>query len=889
MVPGTGLPWADRDSPARDGPAMRLTAHWLGRLGLVIPVLLVVILGAAFSVYAFTTWRAFEAATAENNFKVAATARLANFRRRVSKPFDAMAHIETLIEAVGDVDEATFSRFASEVIRRNPEIEQLIWAPIHATSPGVPFNSPAQLSPAGFTASYLLPAGASEIIDRDIGTLPGYGECLNKNPQFNADSDRLCVHEVDGGLDIYTVMAVERLAPHGDAPLLSGAIGGRIHLKLSTTLADGSGIEIFDLNAPGGMKRLLAAQTFDGADSVSMAGSVFQDLLVGSEAWRVVNFPTVRTGVSPSKESLFVLAACLAVTVHIAAYISLILHRRRKTEVTVTDRTLQLETALSDLRLSEQRLQSYISTASDWYWETDKELRFTRVAAQAREHKIEPDELIGLDRLTADDADLEVSQRGELLGGHQMFRDLRYDYATDRELLTLSLSGLPIFASDGRFMGYRGSARDITLQLQVEAKQRQARWTAEQANRTKSNFLATMSHEIRTPMNGVLGMVQALSDTVLDPEQRRMCDVIYRSGHSLHQILNDILDYSKLEAGKITLESIASSLIDIVDSVVDLMRGTAEASGLTIEVETVDGPPPPVVIDPTRLRQVLFNLTSNAIKFSERGAVTIRLRGVPAEEPGELAVTLSIADQGIGISAEAQQRLFARFSQADGSTTRRYGGTGLGLAITKELVTLMGGTISVRSVPGQGTTFIVQLTLPIAEPIAEILTPPRFTEQSADARVLDILVAEDNDINQEVIQGLLRGHRLTIVGDGCQAVEAFQTGRFDLVLMDVMMPAMNGLEATGAIRALGPEGVAVPIIALTANSMSGDRERYLSAGMTDYVSKPIERENLFKVMELVTGHTVWRPISAGLSPARAPAAKQATEVKVDDFIASLGL
>jgi signal transduction histidine kinase/FixJ family two-component response regulator len=539
-------------------------------------------------------------------------------------------------------------------------------------------------------------------------------------------------------------------------------------------------------------------------------------------------------------------------------------------------------------RLSEQRLQDYVATASDWYWETNDACRFTTIAAQVRDHGIEPGDLIGLDRLTEDDSDDEVVRRQAILARQQSFRDLRYDYAGERGLLTLSLSGLPIFASDGTFQGYRGSTRDITVQLQAEAAQLSARWAAEEANRAKSTFLATMSHEIRTPMNGVLGMVQLLGDTALDQGQRRMCDVIYQSGNSLQQILNDILDYSKLEVGKITLERIGASLIDIVDSVVGLMRGTAEAKGLTLDVETSSVPLPPVLIDPTRLRQVLFNLVSNAIKFSERGVVSIGLRGMPAGQ-GQMAITLAIADEGIGISAEAQQRLFVRFSQADASTTRRFGGTGLGLAITKELVALMGGTISVQSTPGQGTTFFVKMTLPIAEAIIKPVVPVRRTGQAADARVLEILVAEDDKINQEVIRGLLRGHRITVTGNGSEAVEAVQAGRFDLVLMDVMMPVMDGLKATAAIRALEPPAADVPIVALTANAMSGDQERYLAAGMNGYVSKPIDRQRLFEVIERVTGMAVCRPLAAEPVAVAAPAVSQAAEAEVDGFLASLDL
>ncbi|MEA2725967.1 MAG: hypothetical protein QOF70_442 [Acetobacteraceae bacterium] len=862
----------------------RVAANRLAHIRPIIPALTIAALGISLSLYAFFAWRVSEAAANRNDFSLAATARLDMMRRSILKPFDAMGYVENLIESVGPVDQPTFNRFAGEVLRENPQILQLIWAPVRAGAASAPFDAPA-----GFTTSYVLPAGADEIAGRDIGTLPDYGACLHRPPEFDAKTDRICVVSVDGGVDALVILAVRAFVPHTDDLPLSGAIVGRIHLKFATDANNLPNIEVVDLATPGGTNLLHPAEhSGEAVRAIETANAVSLDIHIGSETWRLVNFPHKPATEWLSWQSLGVLVACLAMTTNLTIYILLINRHRRRTEATVIDRTRELEAALGRVQSSEQRLQDYAAIASDWNWETDKDLRFTHVAVQVSQHQIEPGELIGLDRLTEDDAENEVVQRRELLSSHQIFRDLRYDYGTDRGLLTLSLSGLPIIAADGTFQGYRGSVRDITLQLQAEAKQRLAHWAAEQANRAKSNFLATMSHEIRTPMNGVLGMVQMLSDTALDHEQRRMCDLIYRSGNSLKQILNDILDYSKLEAGKITLEVIGSSLTEIVASVVDLMQGTAKAGGLSIELDTGDSLMPPVMTDPTRFRQVLFNLVSNAIKFSERGVVTIRLRGVDAG-PNRLAITLAIIDQGIGISGEALRRLFARFSQADDSTTRRFGGTGLGLAITRELVTLMGGTIGVTSVPGQGTTFTIEMTLPIAEGLVGPTPQARWTEQAADARVLDILVAEDNEINREVIRGLLRDHRLTVVEDGHEAVEAARTGRFDLVLMDVMMPTMNGPQATAAIRALGPAGAALPIIALTANSMSGDRETYLAAGMTDYVSKPIDRHDLFDVIERVTGGPVMRPIAAGKIPAPPIAVTEAATLEIDDFIASLSL
>jgi signal transduction histidine kinase/CheY-like chemotaxis protein len=859
------------------------SARWLRRWGPAVPVLFVSILGVMLSLYAFRAWRAVEMETARNDFRAAATRRLASLRRDLAKPLDAMKFIETLFEAVGVVDEDEFDKFAGELLRDNPAIREVIWAP-----PGLADSAgpAAQTTPDRLVVRYALPRVPDDAIGRDIRDRPEYKACLETAPVSSRREDRLCLSREGNDIAIVAILPIARLGVHDDGATDAGIIAARVNLRLPDTAGDGSSVEIFDIDHPNGVARLISGESFDIGPEIP-ENAVFQNLPVGGTHWRLANIPAIVGTGSPSRRSLLVLAGCLAVTANLAVYILLILRRRQRIEVTVRDRTVELEVALGELRRSEQRLQDYITTASDWYWETDRKLRFTHVGDQARVYGIDPDHLVGIDRLTADDAANDVAERAGHLAAHEMFRDMRYEYGAEHGLLTLSLSGLPIFGPDGAFLGYRGSARDITEQLQIETKQRQARWVAEQANRAKSNFLATMSHEIRTPMNGVLGMVQVLSDTALDDEQRRMCDVIWRSGQALHQILNDILDYSKLEAGRITLEAIATSLLEVVDGVVDLMRGTAEAKGLTVTVEAIDGGPPPVMVDPTRLRQVLFNLVSNAIKFSARGSVAIRLRGTDLGF-GHVAVVLEVADQGIGISQEARRKLFTRFSQADGTTTRRYGGTGLGLAITKQLVTLMGGSIDVDSVLGEGTTFTIRMTLPIAARVETSGTPPRWTEQAVNARILDILVVEDNDINQEVIASMLRGHRLTMASDGMQAISAVRGGSFDVVLMDVMMPVMNGMEATREIRALNAPGAGAPIIALTANSMSGDREQYLAAGMTDYVSKPIERENLFNAIERVIGEPVWRPLAAATTAVAAkPAVSRAAEQQLEDFLAHL--
>ena len=564
----------------------------------------------------------------------------------------------------------------------------------------------------------------------------------------------------------------------------------------------------------------------------------------------------------------------------------LLLHRRRRgVERLVQRRTAELEQALAKLKLAEERMRDYVMTASDWYWETDADYRFTIVADRAREHGIDPDLLIGLDRLTPDDSPISIQQRVEQLALQLPFHDFRYEYVVESRMVMLSLSGLPVLDEHGMFQGYRGSARDISAELRSAAQERYARVAAERANEAKSRFLANMSHEIRTPMNGVLGMVQILRDSGLNESQRRMCEIISQSGAGLLQLLNDILDLSKLEAGKIELEAVACCLTDVVEGVLSLMRHTAEVKGLSIVFQHVGMDAPWVVTDPTRFRQVLLNLVSNAIKFSSRGVIHVELTAAPPDN-GLLGVTLSVADQGIGMTPEEQQRVFTRFTQADVSSTRRFGGTGLGLAITRELLTLMGGEISVQSTPGKGSRFTVRLALPTAPQQARpvLATAPIL---SRSPRHLRVLVAEDDEVNRLVVRTLLQhqGHDMVLVENGRGAVEAVEAGGYDLVLMDVMMPEMDGITATRLIRALDPPAGSVPIIALTANAMSGDRHAYLAAGMNAYVSKPIDKQELFATIDSLLGTHTELEASPPASDAAPPAPGSLDEL--ENFISSL--
>jgi len=396
---------------------------------------------------------------------------------------------------------------------------------------------------------------------------------------------------------------------------------------------------------------------------------------------------------------------------------------------------------------------------------------------------------------------------------------------------------------------YLSLLRERRLREALEQKTREA----EAAARAKSEFLAVMSHEIRTPMNGILGMARLMLDETMAPGQRTRLETLRHSAEALLAILDDILDFSKLEAGRIDFEAIAFSPGPLVEDVARLMRSRAEEKGLTLAIDVDPALPPWLRGDPGRLRQVLLNLCGNAVKFTEEGGVTLRVARMRVD--GIDMLECAVTDTGIGLDDEAKARLFQSFAQADASISRRYGGTGLGLAICKRLVEGQGGTIGVESVPGSGSCFWFRL------PLAEAEEPAPVVESSALQTLppLTVLLAEDNAINQMVARGFLHraGHRVLTANNGAEAVELVRAGgRFDLILMDMQMPEMDGLEATRAIRALGGECENLPIIALTANAMRADEERCRAAGMDDFVAKPLDPERLFVVMARVLDGTV---------------------------------
>lgn len=628
-----------------------------------------------------------------------------------------------------------------------------------------------------------------------------------------------------------------------------------------------------------------------------------------------------------------VLLVGLLLTLLLGYYVYARFNEQKRINALVAERTNALEN-------SEQRFRDMAEISADWFWEMDSDLRFTFLSERFEEvtglsRKI----FIGRTRTEAagiNDFEASPEWRKHLtdLQEHRSFLDYRYKITTTTGGAEyFSISGKPIFDEDSVFSGYRGSGRDVTSEETAQQRLRDSETRlhrnveqlemsrqhleestaqmaemaerfaiekdrAEASEKSKSEFLASMSHEIRTPMTGVMGFADLLLDSNLAPDDREKVIKIKGATQSLLSIINDVLDLSKLEAGRLNIEYLDFNLKTAIDEVLDLVRERARVKEIDLLVDYPEEKYIGMHGDPTRFRQILINLVGNAVKFTHAGSVTIQSR-VIGKAPDQ-AIEFRVIDTGIGISKENSRRLFSDFSQADSSISRQYEGTGLGLSISKRLVELMDGKIRVESEEGVGSTFF--FTLPYQKAKSDVSHVARHfgVQNFITNRALNILVAEDNKLNQRIITATLEkfGHQATVVENGEQAVQQVSRGDFDLILMDIRMPEMSGPEATRAIRSRSDSLAQIPIIALTADAMEEHIRGYIAAGMNACVTKPIDRVSLVQTINEVLGEEIHSPeagkrtIEADAdTKSNAPRDNQPTEsgevINVADFLKQL--
>ncbi|RJE77466.1 hypothetical protein BGP78_00225 [Pseudoalteromonas sp. MSK9-3] len=499
---------------------------------------------------------------------------------------------------------------------------------------------------------------------------------------------------------------------------------------------------------------------------------------------------------------------------------------------------------LSLVAVMTEQADLFKELASEWFWRMDSEYAFICVDELAADDDLYKQYFIGQSplKLRSENESAQLrkwAQFQHIMTQHGDFFEFEFELNVPRHLW-ISLSGKAQFSDTGEFSGYMGIAKDITYAKDREIAYKQAKEKAESANSAKSQFLAVMSHEIRTPMNAILGMVELLNDTALTEQQKEWLSYAQSSANLLLGLISDVLDFSKIESGTLSLDNSEFNLKELIQSISAQFEAHTAPGKLVFE-QIIDKSVPDIIEgDSTRLGQILFNLLGNAFKFTSHGRVNLHI------SRQHNLLTIKISDTGIGIAEQDLNRLFKPFSQVSDSVKRKQQGVGLGLSITKKLIELMQGTINCHSLLGVGTTFTVTL------PVKTVDVTPVTSKQEQIQQPLNILVAEDNKPNQVLIEALLKklNHSVTLTETGSEALNAIKAKQFDLVLMDMMMPVMDGLTATKYIRE--EMSLDVPIFALTANAGQTDKINCLNAGMNKVLTKPIKFSELSSAINSLT-------------------------------------